>query len=144
MITPSTKEHMFSRQWHVIDATDLILGRLATKTASILRGKHKPVYAPNVDTGDFVVVVNCEKIKLTGKKETDKLYWRYTGYVGGIKSTSVAKMRETFPDRIIMSAVKGMLPKGPLGRKMLKKLKVYAGSEHPHSAQNPVTMTLDN
>ena len=136
--TPQTVE----RRWYVVDANDKVLGRLATEIARRLRGKHKPVYTPHVDTGDYIVVINAEKIRVTGNKTRDKMYWRHTGYPGGIKGTSFEKMRDTHPERILEAAVKGMLPKGPLGRDMYRKLKVYAGSEHRHQAQQPATLEI--
>lgn len=131
------------RKWYIVDAQDLVLGRLATQVARILRGKHRPQYTPHSDCGDHVIVINAEKVRVTGNKENDKIYHRHTGYVGGLKSISLAKQRETHPERIIEAAIKGMMPKGPLGRKMLKKLKVYAGSDHPHSAQKPEPLALN-
>ena len=129
--------------WYVVDANDLVLGRLATKIATILRGKHRPQYTPHADCGDHIIVINAEKVRVTGGKDDKKLYHRHTGYVGGLKTTSLGEMRATHPERIIESAVKGMMPKNPLGRAMLRKLKVYAGSEHPHAAQQPKTLNLD-
>ncbi len=137
MKTFSAKPAEVERDWYVIDATGKTLGRMAAEIARRLRGKHKPEYTPHVDTGDYIVVVNAEKVHVTGKKSTDKLYRRYTGYVGGLKTTSFEKMVETHPERIIQTAVKGMLPKNPLGRAMFRKLKVYAGPEHQHTAQQP-------
>ena len=136
--TPST----IKRDWYVVDATDQVLGRLASAVAHRLRGKHKAQYTPHVDTGDYIVVVNAEKIRVTGNKETDKTYYRHSGWPGGIKSISFDKLRDKAPERIIEGAVKGMLPKGPLGRAMFRKLKVYAGPEHNHSAQQPVQLEL--
>lgn len=130
------------RSWYIVDANDLILGRLATRIATVLRGKHKPIFSPHLDTGDFVVVINADKVKLTGKKEEQKEYFRHTGYPGGGKFTGVAEMRAKHPERIIEHAVKGMLPKGPLGRQQFKKLKVYAGSDHPHEAQKPQPLPM--
>lgn len=143
MKTISAKAEDVVRDWWIIDAEDIILGRMATKAATVLRGKHKPIYTPHVDTGDFVVVINANKVKLSGNKSDQKLYWRYTGYMGGERSVPVERQREEHPERIIMHAVKGMLPKGPLGRRMLKKLKVYGGSQHPHSAQQPKSINID-
>ena len=137
MITYSAKPDEVKRDWYVIDATDKTLGRIATEIASRLRGKHKPEYTPHVDTGDYIVVVNCEKVRVTGNKAKDKMYYHHTQFPGGIKSVSFEKLLQKFPDRPIKSAVKGMLPKGPLGRQMFSKLKVYAGSEHPHASQQP-------
>ena len=130
------------RDWFVLDATGQVLGRLATEVARRLRGKHKPEYTPHTDTGDYIVVVNAEKIKVTGRKTTDKMYYRHTGYPGGIKETSFEKMIEKKPAKVIEIAVKGMLPRGPLGRQMYRKLKVYAGAEHKHSAQQPQKLEL--
>ena len=142
MTTVSMRDQDVVRAWWVIDAEDQTLGRLATEVAHRLRGKHKPEFTPHVDTGDFIVVVNAEKVRVTGNKEQNKMYWRHTGYPGGFKSTSVEKMRATHPERMIEIAVKGMLPKNSLGRAMYRKLKVYAGSEHPHSAQQPQVLEL--
>jgi large subunit ribosomal protein L13 len=142
MKTVSAKPAEVERDWWIIDAEDLVLGRLATKVATVLRGKHKPIFTPHTDTGDFVVVVNAEKIRVTGKKEEKKVYWHYTGFPGGARSVSLKSQRLENPDRVIAHAVKGMLPKGPLGRKMFKKLKVYGGAEHPHKAQKPQTLSL--
>ena len=128
--------------WYVVDAQNKVLGRLASQIASRLRGKHKPEYTPHVDTGDFIVVTNVEKIRVTGNKEEDKLYHRHSGYPGGISTTNFAKSQARFPGRVLEKAVKGMLPKGPLGYKMLKKLKCYAGGAHPHAAQQPRTLDL--
>ena len=130
------------RDWFLLDATDQVLGRLATEVARRLRGKHKPEYTPHTDTGDYIVVVNAEKIKVTGRKTTDKMYYRHSGYPGGIKETSFEKMIEKTPAKVIEIAVKGMLPRGPLGRQMYRKLKVYAGAEHKHSAQQPQKLEL--
>ena len=131
------KDAAESRKWHTIDATDIPLGRLASEAASLLRGKHKPSFTPHVDGGDFVVVVNASKIKLTGAKLDNKVYRHHTGYVGGLKSETARHLLERSPEQMIEKAVWGMLPKGPLGRQIVKKLKVYAGAEHPHVAQNP-------
>jgi|SRR5690606_31962677 large subunit ribosomal protein L13 len=136
--TPAT----IKRDWYVIDAAGKTLGRLASEVARRLRGKHKPEFTPNMDTGDYIVVVNAEKVRVTGKKETDKVYYRHTGYPGGIKATTFEKMRERKPERIIELAVKGMLPRGPLGRQMFRKLRVYAGPEHRHTAQQPQTLEV--
>ena len=143
MKTYSAKPLEVKRNWYVVDAEDLVLGRLATRIADVLRGKHKPQYTPHVDTGDFVVVVNAEKIKLTGRKLEQKKYWRYTGYIGGIRSRTAKEMLEKKPEEVILHAVKGMLPKNRLNRKILTKLKVYAGPEHPHDAQDPKTLELE-
>jgi large subunit ribosomal protein L13 len=137
MKTFSAKPAEVKRDWYVIDAEGKTLGRLATEIARRLRGKHKPEFTPHVDTGDYIIVINAEKIGVTGNKEKDKMYYHHTGYVGNMKSTSLGKLRQTFPDRIITTAVQGMLPKNPLGRAMFKKLKVYAGSEHSHQSQQP-------
>lgn len=125
------------REWFLVDAAGMTLGRLATVVASTLRGKTKPYYAPHMDTGDFVIVVNAEKIEVTGKKETQKVYYRHSGHPGGLRGVPLREMRATFPDRILTAAVKGMLPRTQLGEEQIKKLKVYAGSEHPHAAQQP-------
>ncbi len=137
MKTVSPKMSDIERVWHKVDATDKVLGRLSTQVASILRGKHKPYFVPNLDTGDFVVVVNAEKIRVTGNKADAKVYKTYSGYQSGLKEKSFKRMLQETPEQIIIHAVKGMLPKGPLGRQMLTKLKVYAGNEHPHTAQTP-------
>jgi large subunit ribosomal protein L13 len=136
--TPST----IKREWCVVDATDKTLGRLATELAHRLRGKHKPEFTPNMDTGDHMVVVNAEKIKVTGNKLEDKMYYRHTGYIGNLKSINLGKLLDTHPERVIQNAVKGMLPKNPLGRAMFRKLHVYAGPEHPHEAQQPTQLEL--
>jgi large subunit ribosomal protein L13 len=141
MKTFMAKNEDMERAWHLIDADGKVLGRLATEIADILRGKNKPIYTPHVDTGDFVVVVNARNIKLTGNKWADKMYHHHTGYPGGIKSISAEKLHEKKPEEIIRLAVKGMLPKNRLGRKIFKKLKVYAGNNHPHSSQQPVSRT---
>ncbi len=133
------KNEDMERAWHLIDADGKVLGRLATEIADILRGKNKPIYTPHVDTGDFVVVVNARNIKLTGNKWADKMYHHHTGYPGGIKSISAEKLHEKKPEEIVRLAVKGMLPKNRLGRKIFKKLKVYAGDNHPHASQQPVS-----
>ncbi|MBK79711.1 MAG: 50S ribosomal protein L13 [Gammaproteobacteria bacterium] len=142
MKTVSMRAEDVRRSWFVVDAEDKTLGRLATEIATRLRGKHKPEYTPHVDTGDYVIVVNAEKIRVTGAKTTDKMYYRHSGYPGGIKSRSFEQMRDSHPERIIEKAVKGMMPRNPLGRAMLKKLKVYAGGEHPHSAQQPEPLEI--
>ena len=136
--TPST----IKREWCVVDATDKTLGRLATELAHRLRGKHKPSFTPNMDTGDYMVVVNAEKIKVTGNKLNDKMYHRYTGYIGNLKSINLGKLLDTHPERVLQNAVKGMLPKNPLGRAMFRKLHVYAGPAHPHEAQQPTQLEL--
>lgn len=131
------------RKWYIVDAEDLILGRLSTEIARILRGKHRPQYTPHADCGDHVIVINAEKIKVTGRKEAQKIYYRHSQYPGGLKSITLEKQRERFPERIIELAVKGMMPKNSLGRSMLKKLKVYVGSDHPHTAQQPEILKLN-
>jgi len=130
------------RKWLVIDAEGKTLGRLASEVASILRGKHKPTYTPNVDTGDHVIIINAEKIELTGNKLQDKIYYRHTGHPGGIRKRTAGEMRDKYPTRMLELAIKGMLPKGPLGRQMFRKLNVYAGAEHPHQAQQPEVYEL--
>lgn len=137
MKTYSAKAEEVKREWHLIDADSQTLGRLATQIATLLRGKHKPEYTPHVDTGDYVVVVNADKVQVTGNKAHDKVYYNHSGYPGGIKSINFEDLQATHPIRIIESAVRGMLPKNPLGRAMFSKLKIYAGSEHPHEAQQP-------
>ena len=128
--------------WYVVDATDIPLGRLASQVAPILRGKHKPTFAPHMDMGDFVVVVNAEKFAASGNKETDKKYYRHSGYPGGLTELTLGEMRKRYPERVIETAVRGMIPKNKLGRKVLRKLKVYAGPDHPHSAQSPEPLDL--
>jgi large subunit ribosomal protein L13 len=140
--TFSPKAGDIQRQWHVIDASDIVLGRLASQAAILLRGKHKPVFAPHVDTGDFVIVVNADKVVLTGNKLTDKRAYRHSGYPGGLRSIAYRDLLASRPERAIEKAVRGMLPKNSLGRHMLSKLKVYAGPEHPHQAQKPVPYEL--
>ncbi len=135
-------EALPQRKWWVVDATNQPLGRLASRVASVLRGKHKAQFTPHVDTGDFVVVINADKVKLTGSKASDKMYYRHSGFPGGIKSVSFEQLMEKHPNQPIEKAVKGMLPKNTLGRKMLSKLKVYAGEQHPHQAQQPATLEL--
>jgi len=142
MDTYVTKEVEVKRRWYVVDAENLVLGRMATRIADILRGKHKPCYTPNVDTGDFVVVINAEKVTVTGKKAQQKVYQRYSGYPGGLKEIKYADMQQKHPDRIIRLAVQRMIPKNRLGRKMIKKLKVYKGPEHPHEAQKPEALSI--
>jgi len=144
MKTFSPKPENIDRQWYMVDANAQILGRLASNIAQRLRGKHKPEFAPHMDNGDFVVVVNCEKIRVTGDKLHQKKYYRHSGYVGSLKSTTLEKKLAQKPEDVLMHAVRGMLPKNRLGRVMLKKLKVYAGSEHPHEAQNPQPLTFQN
>ena len=138
MASPSTIE----RKWYVVDAEGLTLGRLASETAKILRGKNKPIFTPHIDTGDYVIIVNADKVKVTGKKLDQKIYYRHSEYVGGMKETTLREMMEKNPERVIELAVKGMLPKGPLGREMYKKLFVYAGPEHKHQAQKPEALTF--
>jgi large subunit ribosomal protein L13 len=140
--TFSPKAADIQRQWHVIDASDVVLGRLASQTARLLRGKHKPIFAPHLDTGDFVIVVNAAKVAMTGNKLADKRAYRHSGYPGGIHSIAYADLLARSPEKAVTKAVKGMLPKNTLGRQMLRKLKVYAGPEHPHQAQQPVPYTL--
>jgi large subunit ribosomal protein L13 len=142
MKTFSAKPHEVKREWFVVDATDKVLGRLATEIARRLRGKHKAIYTPHVDTGDFIVVTNVEKLTVTGNKAEDKKYFRHSGYPGGIYETNFKKMQQRFPGRALEKAVKGMLPKGPLGYAMLKKLKCYAGDQHPHTAQQPKALEI--
>ncbi len=142
MKTISAKPETVKRDWYIIDASDKTLGRMASEIAHRLRGKHKPEYTPHVDTGDYIVVINAEKVRVTGNKAKDKMYHRHTGYIGGIKSISFEKLIDKAPERVIQTAVKGMLPKGPLGRAMFKKMKVYAGEAHPHAAQQPQELTL--
>ncbi len=142
MSTQTAKEKDIERNWYVIDLDGKVLGRTATEIARILRGKHKPVYSPSVDTGDFVVVTNAGKLLLTGNKINDKMYYHHTGYPGGIRSINAAKQMGKKPEDLVFKAVRGMLPKNRLGRQMLKKLKVYAGSEHPHSAQKPNVLEI--
>ena len=137
MSTVSTKPADVTREWYIIDAKDQVLGRLATRIATVLRGKHKASFTPHVDTGDFVVVVNASQVKLTGKKLETKEYYRYSGYFGGLKRKVASDVRENDPERMFQQAVKGMLPKNKLGRQMISKLKVYGGEEHPHQAQKP-------
>jgi large subunit ribosomal protein L13 len=142
MKTYSAKPHEVQRDWYVVDASDKVLGRLASQIALRLRGKHKAIYTPHVDTGDFIVVTNVEKLRVTGNKADDKLYHRHSGYPGSIRTTTFSKMQARVPGRALEKAVKGMLPKGPLGYKMIKKLKCYAGDAHPHSAQQPKTLDI--
>lgn len=140
--TMSAKPAEVERAWYVVDAENEIIGRLASQIATILRGKHKPSFTPHVDCGDFVIVVNADKARFTGNKENDKLYYRYSGYPGGLKTRTAKEMRERRPEHLVRHAVKGMLPKGPLGRQMLKKLKVYPAPTHPHEAQKPQVLAL--
>lgn len=142
MTTISAKPAEVTRDWYLVDATDKTLGRLASEIAKRLKGKHKPIYTPHVDTGDCIVVINAEKVRITGNKLNNKMYYRYTGYVGNLKSINLSEMLEKHPERVIENAVKGMLPKNPLGRAMFRKLKVYAGPEHKHAAQQPQVLEL--
>ncbi|MCS5587156.1 MAG: 50S ribosomal protein L13 [Porticoccaceae bacterium] len=142
MKTYSAKAESVERDWYLVDAAGKTLGRLASELASRLRGKHKPEYTPHVDTGDYMVVINAEKVAVTGNKATKKIYYSHTEYPGGIKDINFEQLIAKAPERAIQSAVKGMLPKGPLGREMFRKLKIYAGSEHPHAAQQPQTLDL--
>ena len=142
MKTYVAKEHEVEKKWYLVDAKDMILGRLATQIAIRLRGKHKAIFTPHADTGDFVVVINAEKVSLTGNKWDNKMYYRHTGYLGGLKQISAKKLIEKKPDQVLYMAVKRMLPKNSLGRRQLKKLKIYAGSGHPHTAQNPQLITM--
>jgi len=143
MTTISAKAHEVNRNWFVIDAENKVLGRLATEVAKRLRGKHKPIYTPNCDTGDYVIVINADKVRVTGKKATDKVYYHHTGHPGGLKSETFEKRLARKPESVIETAVKGMLPKNPLGRAMYRKLKVYAGGEHNHHAQQPQTLEIE-
>ena len=143
MKTFSAKPAEVRRDWYVVDATNKTLGRLSTEIARRLRGKHKPEYTPHVDTGDYIVVVNAEKIRVTGNKLKDKMYHHHTGYIGNLKSTNLEKLLDETPERALQYAVKGMLPKGPLGRKMLGKLRVFAGPEHNHAAQQPIPLDVN-
>ncbi len=142
MKTFSAKAHEVRRDWYVVDAADKTLGRLASEIARRLRGKHKPEYTPHVDTGDYIVVVNADKIRVTGRKATDKMYHHHTGYIGNMKSISFEKLQAKAPGRVLELAVKGMLPKNPLGRAMYRKLKIFAGAEHQHAAQQPKVLEI--
>jgi large subunit ribosomal protein L13 len=142
MKTYTAKAGEVEQGWYVVDAQGKVLGKLATQIAARLRGKHKPEYTPHVDTGDYVIVVNAAKVRVTGRKTEDKMYYRHSGYPGGLKQTTFSKLRASKPERILQRAVKGMLPKGPLGYAMFRKLKVYAGETHPHSAQQPKTLEI--
>lgn len=142
MSTEVAKEQDIQRDWFVVDLEDVVLGRAATEIARVLRGKHKPIYTPSVDTGDFVIVLNADKIKLTGNKLADKKYYHHTGYPGGIKEINAEKLLAKKPEMLVQAAVKGMLPKNKLGRKMFRKLKVYAGGAHPHAAQQPQELKI--
>ncbi len=143
MKTFSAKAHEVKRDWYVVDASDKVLGRLATEIARRLRGKHKAEYTPHVDTGDYIIVTNAEKVTVTGRKFKDKIYYSHSGFPGGIKSISFDKLQKKNPTRIIERAVKGMLPKNPLGREMYRKLKIYVGTEHPHEAQQPKKLEIE-
>jgi len=142
MNTVSAKPLEVERDWFIVDAENKILGRLATEIATRLRGKHKPIYTPHVDTGDYIVVINADKIAVTGNKMKDKLYQHHTGYIGNLKTTTLGKLLAEHPERVLEKAVKGMLPKNSLGRTMFRKLKVYAGTDHPHAAQQPQTLDI--
>ena len=142
MKTFSAKSHEVQRGWYIVDATGKVLGRVAAEIARRLRGKHKPEFTPHVDTGDYIVVVNAEKLRVTGNKAKDKLYHRHTTYPGGIRTTNFEKLQAKHPERVLTLAVKGMLPKGPLGYAMMKKLKIYGGATHPHSAQQPKALEI--
>jgi len=141
--TASAKPAEVERKWYVVDGENMIVGRLASQVATILRGKHKPSFTPHVDTGDYVVVINADKVRFSGQKELDKEYFSYSGYPGGAKFQTPRDIRKRRPTFIVETAVRGMLPKGPLGRQMFKKLKVYAGTEHPHGPQNPEALTIE-
>ncbi len=142
MRTWAPREGQITKQWFVVDATDMVLGRLASRVATVLKGKHRPEYTPHSDCGDHVIVINASKVRVTGNKEEDKHYYRHSGYPGGLKDVTLAEQRERHPDRIITLAVKGMMPKNPLGRSMMKKLRVYAGADHPHQAQQPTPLEV--
>lgn len=142
MKTFSAKPEQVKRDWYVVDASGKTLGRLATEIAKRLRGKHKPEYTPHVDTGDYIIVINAEKITVSGKKSTDKTYYHHTGYIGNMKSITFDKLQAKSPERILQLAIKGMLPKNPLGRAMMRKLKIYTGAEHAHTAQQPLVLDL--
>lgn len=142
MKTFSAKNHDIDRNWYLVDAQNKTLGRLSTEIASRLRGKHKPIYTPHVDTGDYIVVVNASKIRVTGNKMTDKMYYKHTGYIGNLKSENLETMLEKYPEKVLMKSVRGMLPKSKLGNAMIKKLRVFAGPEHTHIAQQPEPLEL--
>ena len=142
MKTFSAKKHDIDRNWYLVDAQNKTLGRLSTEIAKRLRGKHKPIYTPHVDTGDYIVVVNASKIRVTGNKMTDKVYYKHTGYIGNLKSENLETMLEKYPEKVLMKSVRGMLPKNKLGRAMIKKLRVFAGPEHTHIAQQPEPLEL--
>ena len=143
MKTFTAKSHEVQRDWYIVDATGKVLGRVAAEIARRLRGKHKPEFTPHVDTGDYIVVVNAEKLRVTGNKAKDKLYHRHTTYPGGLRTTNFEKLQTRHPERVLTLAVKGMLPKGPLGYAMIKKMKIYPGAEHPHSAQQPKPLQIE-
>jgi len=143
MKTFSAKSHEVQRDWYIVDATGKVLGRVAAEIARRLRGKHKPEFTPHVDTGDYIVVVNADKLRVTGNKAKDKLYHRHTTYPGGLRTTNFEKLQAKHPERVLQFAVKGMLPKGPLGYAMIKKMKIYPGAEHPHSAQQPKPLQIE-
>ena len=142
MKTFSAKKHDIDRNWYLVDAQNKTLGRLSTEIAKRLRGKHKPIYTPHVDTGDYIVVVNASKIRVTGNKMTDKVYYKHTGYIGNLKSENLETMLEKYPEKVLMKSVRGMLPKNKLGRAMIKKLRIFAGPEHTHIAQQPESLRL--
>ena len=143
MNTYATKPSDIERKWYVVDAEGVVLGRLASQVAKVLRGKHKPCFVPNIDCGDYVVVINADKVKLTGKKYADKLYHKHTGWIGGIKETTAGKVLSSrFPERVVIKAVERMISRNPMGRQQMTKLKVYAGAEHPHTAQNPIVWDI--
>ena len=142
MKTFSAKHHDIDRNWYLVDAQNKTLGRLSTEIASRLRGKHKPIYTPHVDTGDYIVVINASKIRVTGKKMTDKVYYKHTGYIGNLKSENLGTMLEKYPEKVLMKSVRGMLPKSKLGNAIIKKLRVFAGPEHTHIAQQPEPLEL--
>jgi len=142
MKTFSAKNHDIDRNWYLVDAQNKTLGRLSTEIANRLRGKHKPIYTPHVDTGDYIVVVNASKIRVTGNKMTDKIYYKHTGYIGNLKSENLETMLEKYPEKVLMKSVRGMLPKSKLGRAMIKKLRIFAGPEHTHIAQQPEPLEL--
>ena len=141
--THTPKADEIERRWYIVDAEDKVLGRIATEIARVVRGKHKPHFTPHLDTGDFVIVINAEKVRLTGNKLEGKMYYKHSGYTGSLKATPAGKMLEKHPERVIMHAVRGMLPKNRLGRKLLTKVKVYKGSKHPHEAQKPEVLNID-
>lgn len=143
MKTYSANNETVKRDWYIVDATNLVLGRLATEIARRLRGKHKAIYTPHVDTGDYIIIMNADKVRVTGKKASDKIYYSHSGYPGGLKSISFEKLIDKHPERVIERAVKGMLPKNSLGRAMYRKLKVYVGNEHPHIAQQPIELKIE-